>query len=59
MKKLILMSVLLLVGCSQEQDYSSKEECKLREAQQCPTSDSSGCFTFAHQYCNKKFQANE
>ena len=35
------------------EDYASKEECALREAQQCPNSDSEGCFAFSKQYCDR------
>ena len=33
------------------EDYASVEECKIKEAQQCPDSDSKGCFLFSKEYC--------
>ena len=34
------------------EDYASVEECYLREAQQCPNSDSKFCFGFSEMYCD-------
>jgi len=34
------------------EDYASVEECKIKEAQQCPDSDSAGCFSMAKGYCD-------
>jgi hypothetical protein len=34
------------------EDYASKEECMLREAQQCPDSDVNDCFHFSVEYCS-------
>ena len=33
------------------EDYASVEECKIKEAQQCPDSDSKHCFAMAKGYC--------
>jgi len=33
------------------EDYASIEECKLKEKQQCPASESSSCFGSAYDYC--------
>ena len=50
MKKiLLLLSLLLAVGCTSE--YSSKEECLLREQQNCPNG-SRDCTGSAYAFCD-------
>ena len=51
MKKLLLLiSLLLAVGCTSE--YSSKEECLLREQQKCPNGNSE-CNGSTYAFCDE------
>ena len=54
MKRTLTISVLLLLfagGCG----YSSEDECRLKEMQQC---DSSNCETQAYLYCSEEFRGD-